>query len=309
MGGSGGGWRDTRRDALTLQQLHDLAKRGTDQAAYDAEVEGVLKDALSSFNDRDTEKINQHLQNLEDALSKETEGSVQLKFGGSVIKHTYVNGLSDVDMLVCLNNTSLEGKSPAEAMDYFVQRLQASFPRTKIEAGKLAVTVTFSDGHQIQLLPAVKTASGYRIAAPGGQVWSNVINPTRFAKKLTDVNQAQGRKVVPVIKLYKAMNDALPKQSRLSGYHIESLAIETFKNYDGRRTLKQMLQHFCAQAKDGVIQPIVDSTGQSRHVDDDLGTSHSAGRRRASRAIANLEQKLDSADALTSVDTWKEMVS
>lgn len=309
MSGGGGGWRSRGTNALSLQELYDRAQRRTDEATYNAEVEGILQDALSEFNNRDTDKINQHLETIKDALSKEIEGSVDLKFGGSIIKHTYVNGLSDVDMLACLNNTSLEGKSPTEVLDFFAQRLQERFPRTQMKVGDLAVTVTFSDGHQIQLLPAVKMASGYRIATSGGQQWSNVLNPARFARKLTDVNQVQGGKVVPVIKLYKAMNDTLPKPSRLSGYHIESLAIEAFKNYQGQHTLKQMLQHFCAQAKNEVMHPISDSTGQSRHVDDYLGAAHGNLRQQVSRAIGNIEQKLTHADSTTSVHTWQEMVS
>jgi hypothetical protein len=308
MGGSGGRDRgDSPR--LTLRQLHDRARRETDQAAYDAEVESLLQNTLTSYNDRDVDSINRHLQTIEDALSKEIDGVVQLLFGGSVTKHTYVNGMSDVDMLVCLNDTSLADKSPDEVMTYFEQRLQARFPNTEVHRGELAITVTFSDGHEIQLLPAVRTASGIRIAASDGKEWSNVIAPVRFAKKLTAVNQAQGGKVVPTIKLYKALNDSLPKQSRLSGYHIESLAIEAFESYTGRCTLKQMLRHLCAQAKSRVLTPIADSTGQSRHVDDYLGASNSVERRQASQAIANLQRKIDGADALTSVDLWKEMLS
>jgi len=308
MGGSGG-WHRIETLGLSTRQLQDLAGRQTDQAAYNAQIENLLQDALRSFNDRDVEGINRHLQTIEDALSKEIDGIVQLRFGGSVAKHTYIDGMSDVDMLVCLNDSSLAGKSPDEVMAYFEQRLQARFPSTDVDRGELAVTLTFSDGHKVQLLPAVKTASGYRIAASGGKEWSNVVAPARFAKKLTEVNQAQGGKVVPTIKLYKALNDSLPKQSRLSGYHIESLAIEAFQDYSGRRTFKEMLNHLCTQAQRRVLTPIIDSTGQSRHVDDYLGSANSVERHRASHAIANLKRKIDRADVLTSVDVWKEILS
>jgi hypothetical protein len=308
MGGSDG-WGRSGPPRYSLDELQDRAQRRTDRATYETGVEQVLQDTLRNFNDRDVEGINAHLKTIRDALSKEIEGAVQLLFGGSVSKHTYVNGLSDVDMLVGFNDSSLADKSPDEVMAYFEQRLRDRLPNTEIRRGDLAVTVTFSDGHEIQLLPAVRTDSGYRVATPSGSEWSNVIAPARFAQKLTDVNQAQGGKVVPVVKLYKALNESLPKQSRLSGYHIESLAIEAFEHYNGRQTMKEMLTHFCAQARTGVLTPIVDSTGQTRHIDDYLGKSDSTERRRASSAIANLQRKIERADALESTDMWKEMLS
>lgn len=305
----GGGWGSRRSERVTLDELSQRAQGATDHADYEAQVQELLCDALSEFNDRDVDEIGRHLQTIEDALSGDIEGSVLLRFGGSVIKHTYVDGLSDVDMLVHLNDTSLQNKSPDKVMNYFVQRLRQRLPRTDISAGDLAVTVTFSDGHKIQLLPAVKSSSGYRIAASGGKAWSSVIEPARFAERLTQVNKSQNGQVVPTIKLYKAVNESLPKQSRLSGYHIESLAVKAFEGYDGRRIPKHMLRHFCSRAKDDVLAPIVDSTGQSRHADDYLGPANSGKRRQAAQAITNLERKIAKADATNSVEAWEEILS
>jgi hypothetical protein len=307
--GGGGGWYRAGRGPAILAQLQDRAQSTTDEAAYEVAVESILRDALVGFNDRDVEGIGQHLQTIEQSLSQEMEGTVQLRFGGSVSKHTYVNGLSDVDMLVCLNDSTLANESPGKVMDYFEQRLRQRLPRTVIKRGVLAVTVAFSDGHEVQLLPALKTSSGYRIASPDGNAWSNVVAPARFASKLTDVHRAQQGKVVPVIRLYKVLNKTLPKPVRLSGYHIESLAIESFQTYHGRQALKPMLIHFCTEAKHRVLEPIVDRTGQSRHVDDRLGASNSPERQRAARAIHNLLSKLTNADGLRDSDTWKEMFS
>lgn len=193
-------------------------------------------------------------------------------------------------------------------MDYFEHRLRERFPRTDIESGDMAVTVTFSDGHEIQLLPAIRSSRGFRVAASNGEEWSNVVSPKRFAKHLTSVNQSQGGKVVPVIKLYKAINDSLPKSQRLTGYHIEALAVEAFRQYDGHRTLKSMLSHLFKHARTRVLRPTKEETGQSDYVDSHLGGANSAKRRRREQAITNLQRKIDKADALHSLETWEDMI-
>ena len=281
----------------------------TEQAKYESEVEGLLQDALGDFNDRDTAAIRQHLDTIEQAISNDVDGSMQMTFGGSTEKHTYVNGLSDVDMLVHLNNTSLADKSPKEVLSHFAQMLEQRLPRTDVKIGDLAVTVTFSDGHAIQLLPAIKTASGFKIAQPGGSQWSSVISPRRFAKRLTEVNQQQSGKVIPAIKLIKAMNDKLPGPNRLSGYHIESLAIEVFQDYNGRQTYRKMIRHFWDSTGKQVLNPIKDRTGQSVHVDDYLGVRNSAARQRVSGAIGKICISLDRAEQSRSTINWENLIS
>jgi hypothetical protein len=305
---SGSGGRSDR-PSLTLEELQARAATRTRQAEYESETETILRDALREYNDRDIASIRQHLDTIGSAISQLLdEGSVDLLFGGSVAKRTYVNGLSDVDMLACLNDTSLEGKSPAEVLDYFKSVLKQRLPRTEIKVGDLAVTVKFSDGHEIQILPAIRTAQGFRIANPDTGSWSTVVAPHRFARKLTTINQQLGGKVVPVIKLAKAINSSLPKPLRLSGYHIESLAIEAFANYSGQRTYREMTRHYWQFARTQVLRPIVDSTGQSRHVDDYLGSANSVARKRVSHAIGRMVAGIDTADTMRSTDVWQEML-
>lgn len=306
MGTSG---RRSYTPSLTLAELQARAADRTLQAEYESETDAILHDVLREYNDRDVASIRQHLDTTESAISRYLdEGSVDLLFGGSVAKHTYVNGLSDADMLACLNDTSLEGKSPAEVLEYFKSVLRQRLPRTEIKVGNLAVTVKFSDGHEIQILPAVRTARGFRIADPDAGSWSNVIAPHRFARKLTAINQQLGERVVPVIKLAKAINNSLPKPLRLSGYHIESLAIEAFEEYSGQRTNREMTRRFWQFAQTQVLRPIVDSTGQSRHVDDYLGGVNSAARRRVSHAIGRIATKIETAETMRSSDIWQEML-
>jgi hypothetical protein len=223
-------------------------------------------------------------------------------------KHTYVDGLSDVDVLAIVNNSDLENEPPSRLRDYFADRLRGRLPNTDITTGNLAVTVKFSDGYEIQVLPALTTKTGIRVATADGKEWSNVIKPDKFAAKLTSVNRANGNAVVPVIKLYKVINSQLPEDAKLSGYHIESLAINAFDGYSGSRSRKDMLLYFAQYASTHVLHPFEDSTGQSRHVDDKLGAANSLERQKASASINGIVARMKAGESEAQVDRWKQLM-
>ena len=112
---------------------------------------------------------------------------------------------------------------------------------------------------------------GGRIANPGSTQWSNVARPDGFARKLAKVNTARDGRVVPIIKLAKTADCFISRPSRkISGYHREFLAIDAFKDCQGPLDPKSMLIHLLEHSMDAVKNPITDSTGQSRYVDDKL---------------------------------------
>jgi hypothetical protein len=115
--------------------------------------------------------------------------------------------------------------------------------------------------------------------------------------------------VVPVIKLFKGLQDRLPKTCQMTGYHLESLAIEAFEGYTGRRSYKDMLQHFTRMAAGRISSPIADTTGQSLHVDDYLGAAGSEHRVRVSKALERLTGKFIEADHRASTDIIRDLFS
>ncbi len=238
---------------------------------------------LASYKRRNARAASQRLQSLCEFLRQKGE-VVQTMFGGSVRKGTYVTGLSDVDALLIVNRSSLVNQPPARAIEYVRKTIQDRLQQNTVSAGNLAVTVNYSDGLEIQILPAIRTNSGgVRIANPDSNQWSNVARPDDFANKLAKVNTARAGRIVPVIKLAKAMADCFitrPKR-KISGYHMESLAIDAFQDYQGPLDPKTMLVHLLGHAMHAVKIPITDSTGQSRYVDEYLGSAGSRQRERA----------------------------
>ncbi len=249
---------------------------------------------LAQYTRRNTQTVTQRLESLCGFLRQ--KGNVlQTMFGGSVRKGTYVTGLSDVDALLIVNQSSLVNQTPALVIEYVRDTIQNRLRQNTVSEGNLAVTVSYSDGTEIQILPAIRTNSGgVRIADPGSTQWSNVARPDDFAEKLAEVNTARNGRVVPIIKLAKAMADCFITRPgrKMSGYHIESLAIDAFKDYQGPLDPKTMLVHLLEHSMEAVKNPIVDSTGQSRHVDEYLGQADSNLRKGASTQFGQMRAEV-----------------
>ena len=255
------------------------------------------EDLLVRYNRRNTKALTRHLENLCRFLREEGNHVVQTMFGGSAQKGTYVTGLSDVDVLLIVNESSLVNQPPAKVKKYVRDTIKRRLPQNPVSAGKLAVTVGYSDKTEIQLLPAIRTKTGgVRIAQHGTSRWSKVVHSEKFAEKLAKVNAARDGRVVPVVKLAKAMAACFITQEerKLSGCHMESLAIDAFADYQGPLDPKAMLNRLLRHSAKAVISPITDSTGQSRYVDEYLGPADSGPRKRASTYFGQMRGKVNS---------------
>jgi hypothetical protein len=306
MGGSGGSYLSGSDARKVIDQIRNSDEQ-TENAALNADVSAYIADLLTDYNDRNVDQIQQHLESIKKALEKEVEGTIDLLFAGSVSRHTYVDGLSDVDALVILDNCDLANESPEAAKNYIYQRLQERFPNTFIKEGNLSVTVDFSNV-QIQIVPAVKCNNAITISNNNGDNWSR-IRPKEFAKALSKANEQNNGKLVPMIKMAKGINGKLPNNQQLTGYHIESLAIKIFKDYSGPKNTKQMLKHFFAEASTHVKYPIKDKTGQTVHTDDYLGAAESGDRILRSNALNRISKKMKNADNSGSLQEWKEILN
>lgn len=253
---------------------------------------------LVQYKRRNGKAVTRHLNSLCNILRHDDDHVVQTKFGGSVQKGTYVTGLSDVDALLIVNQSTLKNKSPSKVIQYVGNTIQRRLPKHPVHKGKLAVTVTYADKAEIQILPAIRTTDGFRIAEPGSSQWSNVVHPERFAEELIKVNNARGGRVVPAIKFAKALADCFitSEKRKIKGYHMESLAVGAFKCYKGELDSRSMLLHFLKYAIKAVLNPIPDPTGQSTYVDEYLGEAGSKLRKGASTHFRQIRSKVRSCE-------------
>lgn len=304
MGGSGGGGFHSSRSA---DQLRAEVQRDLQQARLESDVNALLNEHLAQVNNRDAQLINERLDEIAAALGERLVGLDRLLYGGSVAKHTYVDGLSDVDSLVILKPEVLEGDTPQALRAAIERALHQELDRGRVASIEMgfAVTVTYTDGNQIQLLPAVERGGQIAISDKAGTGWS-FIRPRAFQERLTAANEAQDGRVVPTIKLAKGVVDAcLVERDRPGGYHMEALAVEAFRGYDGPRHAKAMLARFFSIAAERIKQPLADVTGQSERIDEVFGAANSAHRQSVSAALRRIAARIESA---TSVEEWRRLL-
>jgi len=302
MGGSGGGGTSYGTGDTDPDALRDRVQRSLQQQELQVQINDYLREQLATYNDRDTDAVGRRLDQIAQTLSEDVESLDRLMFGGSVAKHTYVDGLSDVDALVILRGR--QSDNPAELIRSFAASLQNAVPAgTVVTPGNLAVTVTYSDGSEVQLLPARRSGDRLSIASEDGRGWRE-IRPRKFAEKLTQVNQANSGAVVPAIKLAKGMMSSLPSSDQLAGYHVEAIAVDAFKAYSGSNSRQAVLRHLLDHAATAVLKPTGDITGQSVHIDGHLGAANSPDRQRISASIRRLVNRMDGA---TSVDDYRDL--
>ncbi len=305
MGSSGGSYLPTRpRPSDLAQRTRDAEKRErTDR--FDSQVSSHLADLLTGFNERDVRRIQSVISDVQERLGEEISGSTDVLFGGSVAKHTYVNGISDVDALVLFDRTELAHTMPPVVRSLLASCLRDVYGSQAVTEGDLAVTVR-TGGLDIQFLPALRRGDSVAIPSSTSDRWSR-IDPKRFTQRLTTANTQLSGKLVPCIKLVKALIGQLPEQQRLTGYHVEALAIRAFEGYTGPKTSLEMLRYFFREAPKHIERPIHDQSGQSDHVDDYLGDRGSLRRRIATAAVDRLGRKIRNADGALSVSRWRNL--
>ncbi len=280
--------------------------RAKERERLDQDVAHELAQILAKFNGRDRELTRERLDAIEQALGERVQLD-RILLGGSVAKHTEVDGISDVDALVILDRDDLRGASAEQVKEAFLRSIQEALSRADvagIRLGLMAVTVTYKDGMEIQLVPAVHKGKTVAVPSASGSGW-NETEPGAFRKQLTSANDRLGGNLVPAIKLFKAVLSRFPPQKRLSGYHAEALAVEAARKYAGPLTPKDLLLHVLERAAERVRRPIKDRTGQSRTVDGYLGPANSAERRDVALALDGMRRRLVTA---TTVAEWKAVL-
>jgi len=301
MGGSGGGsytnWRAERLTSAVREENQKAA------AGFEIQLAGYLSELLAGYNSRDADQVRARLNEAKQVLQDTLEASLDQIYGGSVAKHTYVDGLSDIDSLLIINGSHFENLLPETILGRMEKMLRDRLAAgIDVTHGSMAVTLKYPDGMSIQLLPAIRTDTGLRVPSTEGG-WSD-IDPDGFRRALTRTNDTCGGKLVPTIKLAKAVIAGMPEAYRLSGYHVESLAITAFRDFNGPKTTAAMLPFFFERAKELVLSPIKDRTGQSVHVDAYLGEENSNRRQYVARLLGNLAKRMANASAAQSPQQW-----
>lgn len=304
MGGSSGVFSGSNRSPEKVaEKLKSDAL--VSASKFESTLAKTLNTLLVNYNSRDTDSVKEKLAEIKQALGIAFGCSVDTLFGGSVAKKTYIDGLSDVDSLFIFPDD--RDMLPHNLLKK-IEKILNSKPGKSVEVstGNLAVTITYNNGPDIQIIPAIQNDEHIQIPNFEDGTWSE-IDPVKFSKVLTKRNQECQGKLIPTIKLAKAINSNLPERLQLSGYHIESLAVAAFKDYSGAKTTASMLPLFFEKASKLVLKPITDKTGQSVHVDEYLGKANSEQRQTASHTLLRLYKRMLNASDARSRELWLDL--
>ncbi len=306
MGGSGG-TSYFSYSASVAKKVVEIQQQESERLLTD--VNEMIQELLIELNARDADLANERLDDLAKILGDSVELSTIL-LGGSVAKSTSVEGISDLDALFILDHKEAISENPNVLRHEFYNMLHDNLSRAKVASvsvGQMAVTVIYKDGMQIQLLPAFRYRGKIMIDSGNGEKWI-ATDPKVFKEKLTAANDKVNNALIPSIKLMKSIVSSLPEPKRLSGYHIEALAIDAVSDYpsDKGKMPREVLMHIVSKASERVMRPIRDITGQSKNVDEYLGEAGSVERRNISQALSGIYRRLEAA---TSREEWRRVLN
>ncbi|MDE2854316.1 MAG: nucleotidyltransferase [Chloroflexota bacterium] len=285
---SGGGrqnWRNLQ--PVTRRELLDDSEHETDSLQRATEIEHYLSEKLKEINDLDYSAIHSHREMIQKALRKEFDIE-SMNFAGSHARHTDVVEHSDIDLLATFRDKSELPDSSDESIVLLAHRLQARLPKSTIEIGKMAVSVKFSDGLEVQVLPAFREGNAFKIPDVDSSGWKSS-NPAAHSRALTATNGRCNGQLIPTIKLAKELFRR--NGIELKSYHVESMALKAFAHYSDARSNRVMLRHLLSSSKTLVRQPIADQAGQTSDVSSYLSPQD---RTQLSTKLANLETRLES---------------
>jgi len=291
-----GGGNESYDYSTTISNTTEIISSKTEINDF---VENLIKDM--QIPKEILEKIK---NNIDKIIYKFKESGIDVEdisWEGSFSKRTYVEGLSDIDLLVSLGTYSESDFEYKDNSKLALKRLKEliceRYPKTDIKVGNMAVTVTFSDGIELQFLPAFKYYNGYIIPDPKTDGWIKTF-PNRFKSEFTKLNEMLNGKMKPTIRLIKDLFDK--NGINLSSYHIEHLALKILRDYKGPCTYSAMLLGFLNGAKVEIGTKLQDISEQSVYVDDYLGGNRSQSRNAYAMKIKSIEQVLEKYD----YDKW-----
>jgi hypothetical protein len=269
--------------------------------------ETFLGERAAALDRRELEPVRARLRRIRDAVRPDDDRTwIELLLGGWIGKPAHLAGLTDTDAVVVLGAPAVGDIEPASLPKELAARLGAARldPAASIATDRLAVTVAYPDYTRLRLLPAVGRDDDVRMADATGDGWFG-IGPRFFATELLAADARADHRLIPMIRLTELVLAGYPQDRQLDGYHVETLAIAVYRGYSGPWSYDVMLRHFFMAAASAVLRPLVNSSGESLHIDDALGPSDSERRRGAADLLAATARQVSDARGL---EAWERLI-
>ena len=97
----------------------------------DDRVNQYCEALLTRYKNRNTRAVTRHLKSLCGFLRQEGNQAMQTMYGGPVRRRTYVNSLSDINVLLIVNQSSLVNQPPVEVTAYVRDTITTASPESR----------------------------------------------------------------------------------------------------------------------------------------------------------------------------------
>lgn len=251
-----------------------------------------IKDFLRKTNKKQIQEIQDQINKISKILEKEIDLFKKLSFSGSILKETYVHGLSDIDIFVLLKkDNSIDGK-PKTIQSKIFRILKKNFPSQRIKNNKEAIDF-FIKNTKIQIVPILYEKQKISFPFKGGENWRR-INPNLFIDLLKKEDKKFKGRITTSIKIIKIILSKYPKRIQINGHHLEVLSYLSCKNLqDKKMSLLELISNILSYVSKRIVNPIKDSSKQFKFVDGYLGKERNLKRKNISKNLEKVLKKLN----------------
>ena len=252
-GSGGGGWFSESPPQKVGEALRQEEK-ATENQIFETNVAREIGERISEYNDRDADAVRTAINKVRKALENEIEDvSITPVFGGSVRKHTYVNGISDVDSLFVLKGEPAATLPPGDVLDQFEKTIRAKFPNAYVARDNIAMGLEF-DGIKFELLPAIRREGVLHISSASQDKWSK-IKPESFFAKLSKSTTRMAPRSFRRSKLLRELSIRFEATANSPDIMSSRLQSKPSRTTAGLRTRRQWSSAFLTSLVSGYCLP------------------------------------------------------
>ena len=169
---------------------------------------------------------------------------------GSYARDTALHPIDDVDIVVVVDPAGWPSgffggyPPPDKILQSFATAIRYRYNQSSVYVQRRSVRLSLYH-LDIDVVPAIQITGGrHRVEIPDGDSGEWIVSaPKAHTEIATEINQAQGKRFKPLVKLLKYWNSQLPDSARLKSFAIETLAATLFRHVNCR-SLQEGLRCF-----------------------------------------------------------------